>query len=311
MPHSVDIPVPINANTNIEHQTVTTGIFATSTFETIPDRDDFTYEPEPSCSNKQVQIDQQLLDRMVAYFNMSQRHAEKLASFLKEGNNLEPGIKITGYRKRQSEYQKFFSVNDDNTFTYCNDIDGLMNAMQIKYKSNDWRLFIDSSKFSLKVVLLHKTNEKPSIPIGYSTDMKETYDSMKTILQKVDYERHQWKISCDLKVVALLSGLQLGYVKYMCFICDWNTRYKGNQYEKDDWIDRNEHQIQDKNIIHDPLVPTNKILLPPLHIKLGIVKNFIKAVVKREQVFNCLRTIFPKLSIAKIREGRHHKIFKK
>lgn len=239
---------------------------------------------------------------------MSQRHAEKLASFLNEGNNLAPGVKITAYRQRQSIYQKFFSVNDDNTFTYCHNITGLMNEMEIKYKPSDWRLFIDSSKLSLKVVLLHKTNRKPSIPIAYSTGMKESYDSMETILQKVDYERHQWKISCDLKVVALLSGLQLGYTKYMCFICDWNTRYKGNQYEKNDWLTREEHQIQQKNIIHDPLVPTNKILLPPLHIKLGIVKNFIKAIVKREPVFDCLHNIFPKLSTAKIREGGCYEI---
>ncbi|XP_031637300.1 uncharacterized protein LOC116349837 [Contarinia nasturtii] len=48
-----------------------------------------------------------------------------------------------------------------------------------------------------------------------------------------------------------------------------------------------------------------KVLLPPLHIKLGIVKNFIKALVKRnnERAFQRLQQIFRRLSKAKIKEG--------
>lgn len=69
-------------------------------------------------------------------------------------------------------------------------------------------LFIDSFKSSLKAVLLHQTNSKPSVPVASSVEMKETYDSLKTILQEVDYNKHRWKLCCDLKVVAILPGLQ-------------------------------------------------------------------------------------------------------
>ena len=47
------------------------------------------------------------------------------------------------------------------------------------YSPDDWRLFIDSSKRSLKCVLLHNGNEFGSIPIAHSTKAKETYESVK------------------------------------------------------------------------------------------------------------------------------------
>jgi hypothetical protein len=39
-------------------------------------------------------------------------------------------------------------------------------------------LFIDSSKVSLKVVLLHYWNRFPSIPLALAANMKESYESM-------------------------------------------------------------------------------------------------------------------------------------
>lgn len=37
-----------------------------------------------------------------------------------------------------------------------------MAVLKIDYKNDEWRLFIDSSKLSLKFVLLHNTNWFPS-----------------------------------------------------------------------------------------------------------------------------------------------------
>jgi len=51
---------------------------------------------------------------------------------------------------------------------------------------------------------------------------------------------------------------------------------------------------------------TEDILLPPLHIKLGIASKFIKtAVDSSAEVFDCLKNIFPRLSDAKIKAGNH------
>ena len=53
------------------------------------------------------------------------------------------------------------------------------------YRPEDWRLFIDSSKKSLKCVLLHNSNGFASIPIAPSTNLKEEYDNIKMVLQRI------------------------------------------------------------------------------------------------------------------------------
>lgn len=49
------------------------------------------------------------------------------------------------------------------------------------------------------------------------------------------------------------------------------------------------------------LIEPGNILLPYLHTKLGVVKNFLKTVAHRAEVFACLKTIFPGLSDAERR----------
>ena len=57
------------------------------------------------------------------------------------------------------------------------------------------------------------------------------------------------------------------------------------------------------NIANISLVPQEKIILPPLHIKLGLFKEFVKAFNKESPVFQFLQKVFPNLSEAKIKEG--------
>lgn len=240
---------------------------------------------------------------MVRQLKLSQRHAICLAHHLRSVNILSKDVKVYGYRKRQEDLLEFFEGNSDNTFAYCTNIPGVMQYMNTEYKREEWRLFIDASKNSLKAVLLHKDNSRNPIPIAISTNTKETYTSMKLILDSVKYVEHEWKICADLKVIALLTGLQTGYTKNMCFLCHWDTRYRGNQYQKNDWMLRDEFKLNQSNVINIPLVLIDKVLLPPLHIKLGIVKNFIKALKSNAEAFKCLKNIYPRLSEAKIKEG--------
>ena len=44
-------------------------------------------------------------------------------------------------------------------------------------------------------------------------------------------------------------------------------------------------------------------MAPPLHIKLGLVKNFVKAQKNDSDAFRYLRNRFPELSYAKVKEG--------
>ena len=56
------------------------------------------------------------------------------------------------------------------------------------------------------------------IPLAYAANMKESYENMKLLLGKIKYDEFEWTFCCDLKVVALLLGMQLGYTKYCCFL---------------------------------------------------------------------------------------------
>jgi len=53
----------------------------------------------------------------------------------------------------------------------------------------------------------------------------------------------------------------------------------------------------------NPLLLPEKIYLPPLHIKLGLMKNFVKGLDKTGRGFEYVRNKFPNVSDAKIKDG--------
>jgi len=101
------------------------------------------------------------------------------------------------------------------TLVVYKDVDGLFKALNMSHCSDEWRLLKDSSKFSPKAVLLHNGNVLPSIPVAHAFGSKESNDSMKQLLQYIKYISYKWNI-----VIALLLGLQLGYTKFPCFLCE-------------------------------------------------------------------------------------------
>ena len=70
-------------------------------------------------------------------------------------------------------------------------VNSLMNFINISYDPNNWRLFMDFSKLSLKTVLLHNGNFLLSILIGHSVDVKETYADAKLLLVLIKYRDHK------------------------------------------------------------------------------------------------------------------------
>ena len=59
----------------------------------------------------------------------------------------------------------------------------------------------------------------------------------------------------------------------------------------------------EKNVEHPRPIESSKILLPPLHIKLGLMKNFVKAMDKTGAGFMYPSRKFPRMTEAKIKEG--------
>ena len=247
-------------------------------------------------------LNQLELNDLVRDLSLSKEKAELLSSRLQQWNLLQEGTKVSSFRDRSAKLSSFYKFEDG--VCYCSNVDALMEEVGSEHVASDWRLFIDSSKTSLKAVLLHNGNEKPSIPLAHAVGMKETYDSMKLILDLIHYERYKWNICGDLKVLSLVLGLQLGYTKHMCFLCLWNSRDDSNHFTVKEWPPRVEHVVGRYNVQHMPLVDPKRAYLPPLHIKLGLMKNFVKAMDVEGSGFKYLQNRFsPLKSDAKLKAG--------
>lgn len=244
-------------------------------------------------------ISQPRLNNICRRLELSQRKSHLLASMLKEDNLLAPDVKIT-QKKRQSEFIPFFTTRQKLQF--CKDITGLMQKLKIEYDPTDWRLFIDASKSGLKAILLHNDGAYMPIPVAYSRQLKESYASMKLIFDSIKYKEHNWDVSADLKAVALILGLQLGRTKNACFICTWISTAKIKHYHAT-WEKRGEFEIGVMNITHRSCCSREKILLPTLHIKLGLVGSFVRKLDKDGEAFRYLGVLFPRLSLAKRKQG--------
>ena len=64
-----------------------------------------------------------------------------------------------------------------------------------------------------------------------------------------------------------------------------------------------EHKVEWHNIQEIPLVGPNEVLFPPLHIKVGLMKNIVKALDRDGPTFKFLEEMFPQLSETKLRAG--------
>ena len=68
------------------------------------------------------------------------------------------------YHGHHEEFKDFFSQEDDVVF--CNDVCSVKEVLGHEYNPDQLRLFIGSSKVSLKLVLLHNGNKIPLRSFG-------------------------------------------------------------------------------------------------------------------------------------------------
>ena len=85
-----------------------------------------------------------------------------------------------------------------------------------------------------------------------------------------------------------LLGQQSGYTKHPCFLCLWDSRAKQQHWIKKCWPTRNALKVGEEKIIRESLVKREKIMLPPLRIKLDLMKQFVKALDKNGGCFKYL-----------------------
>ena len=92
-------------------------------------------------------------------------------------------------------------------------------------------------------------------------------------------------------------------MKHCCFLCLWDSRATAQHYETTEWPKRNSYAPGVKNIQRISLVNPDKVLMSPMHIRLGLTKNFVTAMAKQNSNgFEFLCKKFLKLSLAKLKE---------
>ena len=293
IPHSADLPPPLFTSLP---ELVDKPVSSTSEGSSL---EDDCYNP--LADQSPILITQAFLNDLVRDLNLPKESAELLGSRLQHNNLLAPNTTYSCHRRREKDLVKYFSMEE--TFVYCHNVAGLLQAMGCVYDPTEWRLFIDSSKASLKCVWLHNGNRYASIPIGHSVHLKETYENMNMLLMKIKCNNHKWMVCGDLKVLSMLLGQQGGYTKYPCFLCLWDSRAKNEHWIREQWPKRNEFTVGEKNIPNQSLVSPNKVLLPPLHIKLGLIKQYVKSLDKGGECFKYICHKFSFLSHEKIKAG--------
>lgn len=206
--------------------------------------------------------------------NVTIEAAELITSRLKQWRLVNDDVRVTAQRNRHRNFAKFFETK--NGICFCSDVNSLFKAMNITHVSSEWRLFVDASSKSLKAVLLHNGNVLPTIPVAYTTKHKESYESMRLLFELLKYEEHKWEVIGDFKVVGLVLGIQQGFVKYPCSDCLWDSRADDQHYKKKTWPKRKLFSTGKNNIVWVPIIDPGRILMPPLHIKLGLKKQFVR-----------------------------------
>ena len=81
----------------------------------------------------------------------------------------------------------------------------------------------------------------------------------------------------------------------------WDSRDRVQHYMKDWPLWEELVPCKERNVINDPLVDRDRILFPPLHIKLGLIKQFTKALDKDGDCFPYLCLDFPGLTMEKLK----------
>lgn len=101
----------------------------------------------------------------------------------------------------------------------------------------------------------------------------------------------------------MMSNLCLGYPKFCCFLCHWDSRLKKRHYKAKKWPQRKHFVIGKFSVMHAPLVSASKVIIPPMHIKLGLFASFVRNMDKDAPGYQFIRSKFPKMSDAKVASG--------
>lgn len=81
------------------------------------------------------------LNNLTSSLNLSKSNAQHLVTNLKKRQLVDKEVTVIQMKNRGEPFQKFFEDGED--VSYCKDIYGLFDALDMQYTPREWRLFID------------------------------------------------------------------------------------------------------------------------------------------------------------------------
>ncbi|GBM80837.1 hypothetical protein AVEN_219583-1 [Araneus ventricosus] len=175
VPHNESLPFPVASNTYTLQPETNFEDFEPQPVPSTTTDDDEEY-PADLVHRQPHLVSQPELNDLVGDLELPKSKSQLPGSRLQQWNLLEKDVKISSYRTRQSTLKLLFKEDEDLVF--CPNSSELMIELKMSCDPHKWRLFVDSSKTSLKVVPLAHKNDLPSVPVAYSVDMKETYENI-------------------------------------------------------------------------------------------------------------------------------------
>ena len=182
------MPAPLPPKTGVD--TLADEVGEDSDEESTPapkDSTDSVYDPEES--SKPILFFEKRLNNLIRDLALSKQKVELLVSKLQENNLLHADVVGTHYRKRNMDLLTLFRVN--GLLSYCHNIKSLFEKLGEDHIENEWLLFLESSKRSLKAVLLHNGNTKPSVSVAHSVHLKESYGSIEILFNAIRYSDYE------------------------------------------------------------------------------------------------------------------------
>ncbi|KAF2350078.1 hypothetical protein FHG87_019166 [Trinorchestia longiramus] len=100
-------------------------------------------------------------------------------------------------------------------------------------------------------------------------------------------------------MMGVLMRLQGAFAKFPCRLCFCDSRDTVVYHHKWEWQQRAEFSVWNNIVNWEPLMEPRKVLFPPLHFKLSILKQFVRAPDKESAAFGYLQDFFRKLFAVK------------
>ena len=88
-----------------------------------------------------------------------------------------------------------------------------------------------------------------------------------------------------MKVVALLNRLKTAYTKFIYLLGKWDSMAKSGYYLHSEFLPWKTMMPGYHYVIYHLLVKKEKIILPAFNIKLGLMKQFAKALKQTKSCF--------------------------